>query len=592
MRWRLNLYFFLAIILSPGVWALMMHLSGLFQFNYILRILGDIRIVLLIILSITVILGWLNKKVIPAVYNISKGNTQENSFIKSQKIILWFPIYFLSLLILYSLLGSIIVVSTLSQENIILKIVAVAFALTENFCIILPFYVLSINELEKAVGGKAFLRNGRHFPLALRIGSGLMGLIVCVLINLGVLSFAWHMQLAEKYSIPQFEIINVLRSTGILLVILLSFSTAFLIVVMRSISRAIGSLVRELQQGVESAADLTVRLPIKTIDESGKVAFYFNLWLKKLGEVVSGVKKSGQELASFSEDLKNAAEESGQISRLVTSAVKQISTGAEEQAYKLDTLDHNFQKIQDAAQSLQKGANEINKQSKEAASLSQEGKITSDDANKKIIKLGENIASMSQSVAAMASAAESIGKVTAVIEEIADQTRLLALNAAIEAAQAGERGKGFAVVAEEIRKLADTSVKSTEEITLLITDVQKKAGEVHNQVDLSKQEVADTIQAVSVSGDAFSKMATGSQLISSYVEKMVAEIDKMVTGIKEESKRVGEIANISQETAAASEEGASSMEQLLNSSQKVSLMAKKLTELAYDIQKRVNTFKI
>jgi methyl-accepting chemotaxis protein len=146
----------------------------------------------------------------------------------------------------------------------------------------------------------------------------------------------------------------------------------------------------------------------------------------------------------------------------------------------------NVQGIASASEELTASVSEISRQAGESKTMSEEAARIS--------------RSISERVGSLATAAEKIGEVITLINDIASQTNLLALNATIEAARAGEAGKGFAVVATEVKTLADQTARATDEISTQIAAIQSSTGDAVTGIE----EIRSTIDQVEAIASAIS----------------------------------------------------------------------------------------
>lgn len=225
-----------------------------------------------------------------------------------------------------------------------------------------------------------------------------------------------------------------------------------------------GNIVRPLK-ATEAASryavsnnDFTRLVPISGNDEVGRVASAFNEMMSKLREIVQESYQSADAINNAAAGIAIAAGE------IVGNAERQAAS-ASATAVAIEEISSSLSETSANALESEKAAQAAVKDAGLAAG------VTRDNVSG-IRKVTAAINSSTEEVRRLSESSTQISGIVGVIREIADQTNLLALNAAIEAARAGEQGRGFAVVADEVRKLAERTANSTQEISGLIDQIQ------------------------------------------------------------------------------------------------------------------------
>ncbi|VVO24846.1 methyl-accepting chemotaxis protein [Pseudomonas fluorescens] len=158
----------------------------------------------------------------------------------------------------------------------------------------------------------------------------------------------------------------------------------------------------------------------------------------------------------------------------------------------------------------------------EAHQSSIEGRTVLADSIERMHKLSQRANDSRQLMEALSLRSEEIQRVTLVIQSIASQTNLLALNAAIEAARAGEHGRGFAVVADEVRGLAGRTATATEEVGVMVADIQQRTAQVVEQIRQLSSDLNTGVEQVEHTGQSLQTIAR----LAAGVESQVSDIAK------------------------------------------------------------------
>jgi PAS domain S-box-containing protein len=268
---------------------------------------------------------------------------------------------------------------------------------------------------------------------------------------------------------------------------------------------------------------------------------------ESIGSQIAGAIANAQlyeEMKRMVRHIRNAGLQITSSVAQINAAVEQQASGATEQSSAISEVSTTVEELGTTATRIAESAENVAKIAERTLAGMQEINTKVGDTAQKILSLGEK--------------SQSIGGITKLIDDIADQTNLLALNAAIEAARAGEAGRGFAVVAQEVRKLAERSSESTEEIRQLIAEIQGETNSTIMGIEDSTKWVGKGLEMVRETARSAKEISIATQQQKSASEQVVQAMKNIdtvtkqfVSSTKQTSASAVELNRLSQELKSA-----------------------------------------
>ena len=311
-----------------------------------------------------------------------------------------------------------------------------------------------------------------------------------------------------------------------------------------------------------------------------------------VSKVMKSVSESAQSLLSSAQALNTTTEQSALAANQVAQSIVRVAEGTNKQLDSVNATSLAIDNLNQIIKTVAADADGAAEQSRSASDVAREGGKTLEQAIEQIKSIEKSSKQTTEAVAKLGESSKEIGQIVDTISGIAEQTNLLALNAAIEAARAGSQGRGFAVVADEVRKLAESSREAAQKISDLISVSQTDTEKAIADMEAGSEEVRVGTENIISMGDALRQIIDIVEKVSDQVQDISVSIRSMADNGEQ---IVGHIRNIEETSKASAEEAetvSAATQQQTASVHEIASASTSLAQMANELQKDVQRFKL
>lgn len=364
------------------------------------------------------------------------------------------------------------------------------------------------------------------------------------------------------------------------------------IVIALIITRAVTKELKTLNNAMNMMANgkLTYRINVKSKNELGQAEANYNVMADQISSLIKGVEEKSGVLITASQKISNVSESTTETVNQVSEAIQSVSIGASGQAESTQKATSEVELLASKLHETKAYVSDINDMSVETQKLSNQGIEIVDNLIGKAQQSIDNSRLSKEVMKEMVESIEKINFISNAITEITEQTNLLSLNASIEAARAGESGRGFAVVADEIRKLAEQSQASTDEIKQIVNEISEKSQLVEKTLDETDDIITEQNMSIQDTKNLFNTISNSVNALKEGLDNITNLNTQMDDSRQSVIEKMEDVAAISTETAAAAEEVTASAEEVNATMHNLNQCTIELDEIAVALKESIDKF--